>query len=64
MYVLAPSLTPRGQDSEFRNGRNGKKGVLSHSIDVIDACTCTHNSECVCICYGCMVDGNVAMTAF
>ena len=27
-----------GQDGEFRNGKNGKWGELSHSSDVIDAC--------------------------
>ena len=32
----------RGQDGEFSDGRNGKCGELSHSSDVIDACTCIY----------------------
>ena len=50
----------RGYDGEFRNGRNGKKSKFSH---VIDACTCTHTSV-ACHCCGCVVNGNVARTAF
>ena len=59
-----------GQDGEFSNGRNGKRGELNYSNDMIDACTCTHNSVDlhvnVCdtaICCGCIVNGNVAMAA-
>ena len=45
MQVLAPSLTPRGGDGiRMVSGRNGKRGELSHSSNVIDACTCIHNS--------------------
>ena len=52
----------QGQDGEFSNGRNGKSGKLSHSSDVIDACTCIHNSVDLCAnvcgsthCCGCAV---------
>ena len=53
-----PSWWDCGQDVEFRNGRMG--GELSHSIDVIDACTCTPPINCC----GYVVDGNAAMTTF
>ena len=59
----------RGQDGEFSNGRNGKSGELSHSSDVIDACTCInsvdlHVNVCGSAQYGgCVVNGNVAMAA-
>ena len=67
IHVLAPSLTPRGGIGVRMVFRNGKRSELSHSNDVIDACTCivdlhvnvfgsTH-------CYGCVVNGNVAMAA-
>ena len=51
----------RGQDGEFSNGRDGKSGALSHSSDVIDACTCINSVELnVCgstLCCGCVVNG-------
>ena len=55
--------------SLYSNGRNGKWGELSHSSDVIDACTSTHNSVDFHVnvcgsahCCGCVDNGNVAMT--
>ena len=61
-----------GQDGEFSISRNGKKGKLSHSSDVVDACTCkcTHTTVDLCVnvcgsvhCCGCVVNDNIAMAA-
>ena len=67
MHVLAPSLTPWGGIGvRMVNGRNGNKGKLSHSIDVVDVCSCacTHNNVDLHVnvcgsahCCGCMVNG-------
>ena len=60
----------RSQDGEISNDRNGKSGELSHFSDVIDVCTCIHNSGnlhvSVCGSAHCcvrVVNGNVAMVA-
>ena len=59
-----------GANGEFSNGRNGKRCEFSHSSDVIDACTCTHNSVYLHVnvcdsshCCMCVVNGNVVMAA-
>ena len=44
MHVLIPSLTPRGGINVRMVSLVMVRGELSHSSDVIDACTCIHNS--------------------
>ena len=45
------------------NGRNGRSGKLSHSSDVIGACSNDVN-VCGSAHCGCVVNGSVAMAAF